>query len=464
MTRLATVLATLATLAGCAQDPGGPQPLAVVGAEQAALPGVRPRGVYVVVPPHPEVVPRAPGHRVVFMNRMGGTFTPGYDNSSTNSSSIPSSTSHVSAWSYGDTKWNQLMTCVRTQFEPFDIEVTDVDPGSVPHVESVVGGTPGEVQMPQYVGGVSPFTYDCSMIERSIVYTFSGVYGGDVQSICETVAQETAHSYGLDHELYCPDPMTYLGGCGAKSFRDHDAQCGEDSPRACACGASTQNSYQWMMARIGAGNQDDIAPNISFTQPAAGATVMAGFGVVADASDNVGVVKVDLYVDGANLATDSAAPFEFTTPASLAPGAHNLEVRAFDAQGNMKSATRSVTVQEAGTDPPPDPPPPPPPDPGALGSPCASGDDCTSGLCANQTFCTQTCSSGDPGSCGSGFDCVVAATGDYCVPQDLGGGGGGGNELIGGCAVAGRGTPGAAVLALFFAIGLLYLRTRRRTF
>ena len=59
------------------------------------------------------------------------------------------------------------------------------------------------------------------------------------------------------------------------------------------------------------------------------------------ATDNVGVVQVDLYVDGVFLATDTSSPYSFawdTTPASN--GAHTLQAVATDAAGN--SAARAV--------------------------------------------------------------------------------------------------------------------------
>ena len=112
---------------------------------------VRPRGIYqVVAPDSEEGVPRfgpGPAHRLVFMNRLGGTYTrASSNNSSENRSTVPDGgTASVSAWSYGDADWQGLMTCVRDIYAPFDVTITDVDPGAVPHIESVVGGRPGQV-------------------------------------------------------------------------------------------------------------------------------------------------------------------------------------------------------------------------------------------------------------------------------------------------------------------------------
>jgi MYXO-CTERM domain-containing protein len=105
--------------------------------------------------------------------------------------------------------------------------------------------------MGQGVGGVSPFTEDCGVIPNSIVFTFAGVYGSAYRDICETAAQEVSHSFGLDHEYQCKDPMTYLSGCGDKAFQDNLERCGEYSARTCWCGGTTQNSVAMLRERLG---------------------------------------------------------------------------------------------------------------------------------------------------------------------------------------------------------------------
>jgi hypothetical protein len=113
--------------------------------------------------------------------------------------------------------------------------------------------------MPFGVGGVAPFT--CGLIPTAVVYAFADVYGGDNQGICETVAQEVSHAFGLDHEFLCEDPMTYLSGCGAKTFQDQAASCGEFEPRECSCGGSSQNSVQQMLQTIGASDGTVVPPS-----------------------------------------------------------------------------------------------------------------------------------------------------------------------------------------------------------
>jgi hypothetical protein len=344
---------------------------AVAGADEVELLGVvgldipedsavvaplseKPRGIYFMIPRSDKSMRLGPGpvHRVIYMNRNGGTYSPGNDNSTLNTSIVPSQTSQVAAWSYGDAAWNQLMTCVRLQYARFDVEVTDVDPGNTPHIESVTGGTPGQVQLPNGIGGVAPFTNDCSVVEQGVTFTFAAVYQGDLQAICETVAQETAHALGFDHEFLCADPMTSLGGCGAKAFPDTKASCGEDSARACACGG-TQNSVQGLLQVLGPA--DNQAPSLDILEPQDGATVLPPFAISANASDAGGVSKVDLYIDGGLVESDSTAPFAFVAPAGLATGGHTIELRATDGSGQTTARSISVNLATPGggdTDPP----------------------------------------------------------------------------------------------------------------
>jgi hypothetical protein len=120
-----------------------------------------PRGLYVITPNVDSESDTelgwsaAPIHRVIYLNKDGGTYVPGNNNSSTNRSSIPSQTSAVGAYEGTATQWTQLYTCLRDQFARFDVEVTDVDPGAAVHIEAVMGGNPQDVGMGSGVGGTT---------------------------------------------------------------------------------------------------------------------------------------------------------------------------------------------------------------------------------------------------------------------------------------------------------------------
>ena len=82
--------------------------------------------------------------------------------------------------------------------------------------------------------------------------------------------------------------------------------------------------------------KDATPPSVKITYPVDGATVSGAIVVSVDASDDLGVSKVELYKDGALFAVDSDAPYEFYWDAANEPdGVHVLMAKAYDAAGNI---------------------------------------------------------------------------------------------------------------------------------
>jgi uncharacterized protein YkwD len=93
---------------------------------------------------------------------------------------------------------------------------------------------------------------------------------------------------------------------------------------------------------------DTTAPTVTITFPAAGQDVSGSVTVCVTAIDNRGVTQVDLYANGAKVATDDASPYAVVWDTSgLNPGTYAIEVRATDAAGNVGSASRAVHVSGA---------------------------------------------------------------------------------------------------------------------
>lgn len=62
--------------------------------------------------------------------------------------------------------------------------------------------------------------------------------------------------------------------------------------------------------------------------------------VEAEAADNVGVAKVDFFVDGQLKFTDTAAPYHYQwNTASVPNGDHRLKAKAYDAAGNSRESS-----------------------------------------------------------------------------------------------------------------------------
>lgn len=95
-------------------------------------------------------------------------------------------------------------------------------------------------------------------------------------------------------------------------------------------------------------NSDTTSPAVSFIAPMPNAVVGGTITVSVDASDDIGVTKVEFYKDAdmAPYATLSAFPFTANlNTATLAFGAHTLKVKAYDAAGNAGSSILvSITI------------------------------------------------------------------------------------------------------------------------
>jgi hypothetical protein len=194
--------------------------------------------------------------RVIYLDRHGGALAPGPTDARAHTSSLIRQPAVVRGWDASPADWAATVSCLTAIYARFDVTITDVDPGDAPHLTAMFGGSPADLGMPDKLGGVSPFTEDCSVIERSIVFAFTDNLPRRPRIICEVMAQEIAHSYGLDHELVAADPMTYLPYAGDRTFQDVTAPCGETVSRACGIGGSVcrpnQNSVQLLLARLGA--------------------------------------------------------------------------------------------------------------------------------------------------------------------------------------------------------------------
>lgn len=92
---------------------------------------------------------------------------------------------------------------------------------------------------------------------------------------------------------------------------------------------------------------DTSAPSVSITSPTNGASVFMTQTVNVTATDNVGVTKVELYVDGQLKGTDTAAPYTFSLDTkTLSNASHTIQAKAYDAAGNVGTSTNvSVMVK-----------------------------------------------------------------------------------------------------------------------
>lgn len=420
----------------------------------------------------------------IYMNRcMGGCTV--RRAGSTNSTTVPDSSNIIgvsqgtlSQLSVSDFTWNQIMMCMRDVFGPFNVNITDVDPGSAPHFEIMLGGTPGQVGMSNGIGGVSPATC-ASYIPNSLVFVFD-VWGDDVEEICSTAAQEIAHSFSLDHTTEASDPLTYFSFNGRKRFKNGNEPCGSDcvngsagglqctganqQTRACFCGGSQQNPTAEIKALFGDGTP--TPPIVKVLSPKTGDNVAPGFPVTTEVTDDQGVQKVELRVDGQLVQTLAVGPYAFNAPSDLGNGTHTVEVTGYDVFGTTSKITVQVVIGEPCGKPADCPNDtdtciggrcvPGPGAQGGLGSDCSAGQTCASGQCTGTTegsYCTESCSLG-AGQCPTGFGCLDTGVGDgtgVCFP--------GYDDGTGGGCSSGGGAP----LGLGLGLAALLVFRRRRS-
>jgi len=98
---------------------------------------------------------------------------------------------------------------------------------------------------------------------------------------------------------------------------------------------------------------DTTAPSIAITSPSGGARVSGVVPVSVAASDNVGVSKVQLYLNNTLFATDTVSPYGFSVDTTaMADGGLTLMARAYDAAGNVTTSSNAGVTVANDTTPP----------------------------------------------------------------------------------------------------------------
>ncbi|MGE0548499.1 MAG: Ig-like domain-containing protein [Kofleriaceae bacterium] len=390
----------------------------------------------------------------------------------------------LTAFAASDQTWNQIVDCMKDVFSPFGVEIVTTNPSPAPHFEIMIAGRPTDIGLNSSTLGVSPFS--CSTyIPNSLVFAFQKAISelpyNEVEEICATAAQEIAHSFALDHVIDSSDPLTYFPFSGRRYFKNAQVQCGSDcyggtSPTGlectggtqqihpCVCtGSPTQNSVQTITNLFGAGTP--TPPTVKITSPKLGDNVAPGFPVHVEASDNLELGRVELYVDNMMTASLQSGPFAFNAPATLSDGTHLVKVIAYDSFGTSASAQVQVVIGEPCGKPADCPSDtdtcvggrcvPGPGVQGGLGATCNAPTDCASGQCASNSDgerqCVESCLVGED-QCPDGFGCLNAGDLGVCWKGYDDGSGGGG------CTTGGP--MGLITMGLGLAVALF--RRRRR--
>jgi hypothetical protein len=98
----------------------------------------------------------------------------------------------------------------------------------------------------------------------------------------------------------------------------------------------------------GGSTADTTPPAVAIASPANGSVVTRNtvLNITATGTDNVGVVKVQFYVNNTLMATGTDAPYTYSWKVPAKNNAsYTIKVVAYDAAGNSASATSTVTGQ-----------------------------------------------------------------------------------------------------------------------
>lgn len=428
--------------------------------------------------------------RIIFVNRcVGGcTFTKSPNGVSDAINNLTwlggaqvGSTISISEFSHSEQVWQDTLACIRDVYLPYGVTITDVDPGAVPHHEAVLAGRAQELPINGALGVAVLGAGACAPADNVISFSFANNHGPTnnlslAEAMCWTVAQESAHSYGLEHEFDCSDPLTYLDNCdGPKYFRNLNVSCGEFAAAPCVCGGSFQNSHERLTSTLGVGTLPP-PPVVAISMPVDGSTVGGDFSVIATAVDQRGVHHIELFINGWKWGEipgvwKKTSSYLLSLPPDVPPGVMDIEVRACGDAGACASETVRVTrgapcadastcnegqrCDDAGRclwDPPT----------GNQGDACSYNEFCTSDVCADvgggQMACTTTCFGGPNDVCPDPYRCTAPGGAEGVCGIAV--------EDEGGCCSAGG--AGSSTSALLFnvglgtLVGLIAIRRRRK--
>jgi thermitase len=178
------------------------------------------------------------------------------------------------------------------------------------------------------------------------IYTTSGGYGYPHPSgssfASATVAGVAALIMGTNGALLPNDVESVL-----RSTADDLGSAGWDPE----FGSGRVNAAAAVQAAADMVPSDTRAPEASITAPTSGTTAVGWVSVDVNASDDVGVSRVELYADGTLVDTDLTAPYQFSWDSTQChDGTATLSARAFDGAGNHGDTT-PVTVTIDNTPP-----------------------------------------------------------------------------------------------------------------
>lgn len=170
---------------------------------------------------------------------------------------------------------------------------------------------------------------------------FNGTYSSSNNLFCNTTYSGSWPDTGFTSN--CNPAFPGPTAAGGDDFRLGGSQGVDWAPSQYTYGPTANTDS-------GGSGGDTTPPAVSFTSPANGATVSGIVTANITASDNVGVTKVDISLDGSLKSPDTSSPYIYSFDSkTLTDGSHTLSAKAYDAAGNTKTVTITVMVDNPDT-------------------------------------------------------------------------------------------------------------------
>ena len=203
---------------------------------------------FTAMPPVPSLI----NSHTVYLNKCASGCVVHTGNTDARTSTSDIASGQLSRFTGSDTQWSSIKSCVAAIMQPFNITVTDTDPGpTVSRFEVMVAGSACEILPQSICNGIegvadaicqTPGQCEVPYLPNGLVFAFSTTEQNQVTLICGTIAQEVAHDWTLDHVTESNDPMTYNNYVTPLNYQN-GTRCGSDCLYQCPSGSGSCNAY-----------------------------------------------------------------------------------------------------------------------------------------------------------------------------------------------------------------------------